>query len=342
MLFSQNPMKNKLVISLLGIELFFSLGSAKDFTVSFDPYQSFPRIIYAFGSRDQKDRYLLQSLRTGIGTKRPDDPQGTSRMLDTLWRAYATYDTTAAYNAVMKRDEYYLTSNLTRLTAQMFILDIEKFRSIVAENNCNLDSVDTVKMRWKGTVINRKKNYEYAVFWLAHVGHLFFVAKDTTVDSLSMDTSAVILRRPNYWLSSVGFCKYEMGVSIEFDSFDTAGSEIRTDYFALNFHFNEPATAVSKNPVSTPKKGDLRFVRTPAGGGRIEYRLDNKLPARMSIHSLSGELIYRSGESARSAGLQSWFWDGRDKTGRSVSPGAYVVTAGNDQKSTARRTIIIR
>jgi hypothetical protein len=146
------------------------------------------------------------------------------------------------------------------------------------------------------------------------------------------------------WFRSVGFCKFEFGVSVEFNTYDSlADCEIRTDYFGLTFHFNDsgvPTPTVEKNDPKGRTDG-LAF-RPAAHGGFIRFYVDKPCASRLTIHSLSGGLVYRATSGPQPAGICSVFWNGGHRCGRPAGPGAYLVSVEGGGLTVLRKTIVLR
>jgi hypothetical protein len=200
-------------------------------------------------------------------------------------------------------------------------------------------------MHWKGSITSTSQLRKriYATFYVAHAGHLFFVAKDTTANIVSIDT----VLKPYYgtmnWLRSVGFCKHEFGISIEFDTNDSlADCEISTDYFGLTFRFNNSGIPTPVQRTPAPKMHDELVFRPLAKGGVITFDTDKPCVPIVSIHSLSGAILYQSASRIPLASRHTLHWNGCDRKNRSVLPGAYVISVKMENTVAISKAIILR
>jgi hypothetical protein len=250
------------------------------------------------------------------------------------------------HEALKKKDTISLSSRQKKLTTQMFVLDVEKFRSFLSTVDYDLDSADTVFMHWKGDIINYSQidHRINAFFHVAHAGHLFFNVKDSVNDSVSLDTVV----KPYYgnmsWFRSVGFSKYEFGISIEFENYDSlADCEIRTDYFGLTFRFNDSVTTSSStDKIRHFNLNDNFSFKQSSREGCIEFHTGGFYSPRITIYSLAGKLIYQTTSDLQPPGKRSIFWNGCSTMVYKVMPGVYTVVIEQGRNNILRNTILMR
>lgn len=77
-------------------------------------------------------------------------------------------------------------------------------------------------------------------------------------------------------------------------------------------------------------------------GTRIEFRLAQSAPARLTVHDAQGRLLARLLGQERDAGLHSITWDGTDDAGRMLPAGVYYVRLTAGEETSARRIVRMR
>ena len=95
----------------------------------------------------------------------------------------------------------------------------------------------------------------------------------------------------------------------------------------------------------TPGPSALRLRLSPnptAGTTTIEYALAAPGAARIGVYDLGGRRVAELDQPMREAGVHSARWDGRDRAGRPVPSGAYVVRLEAPGGSTTRMLAVVR
>ena len=75
------------------------------------------------------------------------------------------------------------------------------------------------------------------------------------------------------------------------------------------------------NPFDSRKSG-------PTGQTQVAYRLDRDVPVTVTLYDLLGFRVRRwsfgAGQNGGRQGVNTFWWDGTDETGRKVSKGGYI------------------
>ena len=89
----------------------------------------------------------------------------------------------------------------------------------------------------------------------------------------------------------------------------------------------QPVTAVETDPSALATAAPiLSAAPNPANPGtRLVWEQARPGPARVSIHDLAGRLVATVTDGDRAAGRQIAHWSGRDRRGRRVAGGVYLV-----------------
>lgn len=92
-----------------------------------------------------------------------------------------------------------------------------------------------------------------------------------------------------------------------------------------------------------PSGDEVRVRPNPtAGPAAIEYLLPVAAKARIAVFDVSGRRVALIEEPERSAGTQVARWDGRDATGRTVAPGAYLLRIDVPGRTLTRTIAVVR
>jgi hypothetical protein len=249
-----------------------------------------PRIAYAFGARSQLDRYNMQILG-----------YGTHYVLDTLNSQFAGYDTTAVFNAVARKDGQCLVTKLDRIVTQMYVFDTEPLLAMISK-----DSIDSIKVAWKGSVTDFQGDSTYLLFKVPQAGHVFGAYRGRS--SCSYDTVTPHSVLPTQWLTS--FLSTEIAILLEMSQGTTSADtlQIQTDYFALLLTLKNGTTIAlpgdSRRAVATAEHRILTVSRT-----QCTYTLGAPSAVDVRLYTLQGMLVRRAVQGRQPAGAHTIYWD---------------------------------
>ena len=74
----------------------------------------------------------------------------------------------------------------------------------------------------------------------------------------------------------------------------------------------------------------------------LAYTLDRRSPVRLTVYDASGRLLRVLEEGTRDAGTHQAIWDGRDDEGRPLPSGVYFARIAADDRSGARKLILMK
>ena len=74
----------------------------------------------------------------------------------------------------------------------------------------------------------------------------------------------------------------------------------------------------------------------------IRFTLPDRAAIELSLHNLSGQKIATLATGERPAGLYSFTWDGRDKSGRALASGLYLYRLRTDNRTETRKLTLLR
>lgn len=97
--------------------------------------------------------------------------------------------------------------------------------------------------------------------------------------------------------------------------------------------------------VPTPARQPLRIQAVPNPfNPRVSLRVehDGSGPVELSVHDLSGRLLYRARRPRAAAGTLEFAWDGTDPRGRAVASGVYLVRASAGAGTASRKITLVR
>ncbi|HOH47456.1 MAG TPA: T9SS type A sorting domain-containing protein, partial [Candidatus Cloacimonadota bacterium] len=116
------------------------------------------------------------------------------------------------------------------------------------------------------------------------------------------------------------------------------GSLLRQgSYESTGYVGNEESSAPS------PAFGLLQNHPNPFNGSTtIDYKLGQPGHVRLEIFNLRGQLVRSLVSDAKSVGIHSTSWDGRDDSGRSIGSGVYLYRLTSPEGSLTKRMLILK
>ncbi len=116
--------------------------------------------------------------------------------------------------------------------------------------------------------------------------------------------------------------------------------EAALDDLVVSGVFVDPAAADPPRPATVA----LRLSARPnpaAGRTLLEFDLPASVPVSLTIHDVSGRMVRTLAAEARPAGRHALAWDSRDRAGRLLPGGVYLVRlAAGDQRAETRITVL--
>ncbi len=105
----------------------------------------------------------------------------------------------------------------------------------------------------------------------------------------------------------------------------------------------QPVTAVASDPAPAPVVAPvLSAGPNPANPGtRLIWEQVRAGPVRLTVHDLAGRLVATVVAGLRPAGQQTADWSGRDRDGRRVAGGVYLVRLRSPSGTTACRLTVV-
>jgi hypothetical protein len=104
---------------------------------------------------------------------------------------------------------------------------------------------------------------------------------------------------------------------------------IATSSLQPNFEVTIGSSAVAEVPPLGARTPGLSFAGCFPNPGRgspdIRFRLGSAAPVTVSIHDVSGRLVWSKAEGEMGPGMQTVRWDGKSSAGTRVSAGQYFV-----------------
>lgn len=77
------------------------------------------------------------------------------------------------------------------------------------------------------------------------------------------------------------------------------------------------------------------------GETMIKFSVPRKMNVKLSVYDISGRLVKTLAEGDMDAGEQSFAWDGRDASARSVSPGIYFLRMSTPERSLQKKMVLL-
>ncbi|MGH7724397.1 MAG: FlgD immunoglobulin-like domain containing protein [Candidatus Eiseniibacteriota bacterium] len=125
-----------------------------------------------------------------------------------------------------------------------------------------------------------------------------------------------------------------------------AGWIVGDGHFGPTWSSSQAFVLIPRNIVltvpSTPATADLRVFPNPSTGpARIEYASPEGGTAHVRIFDASGRKVAEMVEADRPAGANVLRWDGRDRAGRNVPAGAYLVRLELAGRTITRKLAVV-
>jgi hypothetical protein len=110
----------------------------------------------------------------------------------------------------------------------------------------------------------------------------------------------------------------------------------------LGLNFNRPVVDAADGPHPAGLALRQNFPNPFASSTTIEFQVARPGPVELRVYTVSGQLVRTLAAGHREAGIERIVWDGRDETGRSLSPGVYFYRVQVGEELGARTMVLAR
>jgi hypothetical protein len=135
--------------------------------------------------------------------------------------------------------------------------------------------------------------------------------------------------------------------SVAFKAIAPGDPMIRIESVRARDGANRRVDLVVEEPVAAPKVPRITSLSAPMpnpfrGAATIEYGLARRGHTELALYSVDGRRVRVLASGAQEAGFFRVQWDGRDQTGRAVSPGVYYVRLVTPDGAFTRTVVNLR